>query len=66
MSADDLDRPSVPRTSNGRHTFFFIVRANRVNFYVAPRVKVVLGLDRASELKNILALDYGTYDGGAT
>ena len=38
MSADDLDRLSVPRTSNGRHAFFFIVRANRVNFYVAPRV----------------------------
>lgn len=66
MSADDLDRLSVPRTSTGRQAFFFIVRANRVNFYVAPRVKVVLGLDRASELKNILGLDYGTYDGGAT
>ena len=35
MSADDLDRFSVPRTSTGRQAFFFIVRANRVNFYVA-------------------------------
>ena len=64
MSADDLDRLSACRTSTGRQAFFFIVRPNRVNFYVASRVKAVLGLDRASELKNILGLDYGTYDCG--
>ena len=60
MSADDLDRLIVPRTSTRRQAFFFIVRANRVNFFVAPKVKLALGLDRTSELKNILDLDYGT------
>ena len=37
-----------------------------MSFYAAPRVKAVLGLDRASELKNIVGLDYGTCDGGTT